>query len=235
MVKAVKNKIISYLDFIIKKTIISVYGVNSNIYKLFFNKLYLREKEECYNSIIGDNVRLYPTYKLVNSQVGDYTYVAENSIINNTIIGKFCSIGPNLISGWGIHPTEGISTHPMFYSTRKQNGITLSVSDKIDELLPIHIGNDVFIGMNVTILDGVKIGDGAIIGAGAVVSKNIPSYAIAVGNPIKIIKYRFDDIIIEKLQKIKWWDFEIDELILVEKHFFDINKFIKILESRNHK
>lgn len=184
---------------------------------------------------LGIECKIYPKARLYNSIIGNYTYIAENSIINNTIIGKFCSIGPNLISGWGIHPTDGISTHPMFYSSRKQNGMTLSSVDKIEELLTISIGNDVFIGMNVIILDGVTIGDGAVIGAGAVVSKNIPPYAIAVGSPIKIISYRFNEEIIGKLLNIKWWNFNDEDLSLIEKHFFDINEYLKILEEKNSK
>ena len=144
-----------------------------------------------------------------------------------TTIGKFCSIGPNLVCGWGIHPTDGISTSPMFYSTREQNGITLSNTDKIEERKPISIGNDVFIGANVTVLDGVTIGDGAIIGAGAVVSKYIPPYAIAVGCPIKIIRYRFDEEKIKALRKIEWWNFDEEKLKQVEKLFFDVELFIQ--------
>ncbi|MEP0263904.1 DapH/DapD/GlmU-related protein [Dokdonia sp.] len=183
------------------------------------------------HSYLGKNVKLYPSYKLNNSIIGNYTYVSYNSIINNTIIGKYCSIGPNLISGWGIHPIDGVSTHPMFYSTKKQNGISLSKTDKIKEMAPILIGNDVFIGMNVTILDGVTIGDGAVIGAGAVVSKHIPPYAIAVGNPIKIIKYRFEDEIIESLLKMNWWDLPEDKIELVERHFFNVETFIENINS----
>ncbi|WP_299684320.1 DapH/DapD/GlmU-related protein [uncultured Dokdonia sp.] len=182
-------------------------------------------------SYLGKNVKLYPDYKLNNTIIGNYTYVSYNATINNTIIGKYCSIGPNLISGWGIHPVDGISTHPMFYSTKKQNGISLSKTDKIQETSPIYIGNDVFIGMNVTILDGVTIGDGAVIGAGAVVSKDIPPYAIAVGNPIKVVKYRFEDAIIENLLKSKWWDFRDSKINLVEKHFFDVETFIKNIDT----
>jgi virginiamycin A acetyltransferase len=79
-----------------------------------------------------------------------------------------------------------------------------ATSDKFQEFQTIEIGNDVvFIGMNVTILDGVKIGDGAVIGAGAVVSKDIPPYAVAVGCPIRITKYRHSPDVIEKLLKVK--------------------------------
>jgi len=180
-----------------------------------------------YNSSVDSTALCFEPYHIVNSQIDKYTYIAINSTINNTSIGRFCSIGPNLICGWGIHPTNGISTAPMFYSTLKQNGMTLSEVDKIQELKPIVIGNDVFIGANVTILDGVTIGDGAVIGAGAVVSKDIPPYAIAVGCPIRNMKYRFEPEQIDKLLKIKWWEFEEEKLKDVEKLFFDVNEFLE--------
>lgn len=174
----------------------------------------------------GNHTKIYPNYRIYNSKIGDYTYIAENSIISFTEIGRFCSIGPNLLCGWGIHPTNGLSTSPMFYSTLKQNGVTLSDSNKIEERKKIKIGNDVFIGANVTILDGVTIGDGAIIGAGAVVSKDIPDFAIAVGCPIQIKKYRFTEKQRLELKKISWWNFSKDKLKDVEKYFFEIDKFI---------
>jgi acetyltransferase-like isoleucine patch superfamily enzyme len=180
-----------------------------------------------YNSTIYATALCFDPFHISNSVIGPYTYIAINSAINNSTIGKFCSIGPNLICGWGIHPTNGISTAPMFYSTLKQNGITFSDVDKTQELKTITIGNDVFIGANVTILDGVAIGDGAVIGAGAVVSKDIPPYAIAVGCPIKVVKYRFEQDQIDKLLKIKWWEFDEDKLKDVERLFFDVNEFIE--------
>lgn len=179
------------------------------------------------NTKIGKNVKLYPIYRIANSEIGDYTYVSDHCLISDTKIGKFCSVGPNAIFGWGIHPTSGISTSPMFYSLYRQNGMTLSSENKIQERKEIVIGNDVFIGMNVSILDGVTIGDGAIIGAGAIVSKDIPPYAIAVGSPIRVIKYRFDEDVIKKLLKIKWWDWSDDKLATIEKYFFNIDDFIK--------
>ena len=180
---------------------------------------------------LGKNTKVYPSSRLSNTIIGNYTYISENSVINNAVIGKFCSIGANFMAGRGIHPTNGVSTHPMFYSTAKQNGMSLSSKNKMDEFKSITIGNDVFIGMNVTILDGVTIGDGAIIGAGALVSKDIPSYAIAVGNPIEIKKYRFTEDVIDKLLNIKWWNFNDEDLALVEKHFFKMEDFIKTVEE----
>lgn len=180
-----------------------------------------------HNSKLSEKAKVEAPSRLIDSSVDSYSYIAENSLISNSIIGKFCSIGPNFLCGYGIHPLNGISTAPMFYSTLKQNGITLSETNKIEERKLIIIGNDVFIGMNVSVLDGVTIGDGAVIGAGAVVSKDIPPYAIAVGNPIQIIKYRFTAEQISKLLTIKWWDFEGEKLKDVEKDFFDIDGFIE--------
>lgn len=178
-------------------------------------------------SQIGKNVKIYDPSFVNKSEIGDYTYISTNANISLTRIGKFCSIGPNLLCGWGHHPTNGISTSPMFYSTRQQNGLTLTDKDKIEEREFITIGNDVFIGANVTILDGITIGDGAIIGAGAIVSKDIPAYAIAVGCPIKIIKYRFNDDQISALKRIQWWNFKEEQLQDVERMFWDIDGFIK--------
>ena len=178
-------------------------------------------------SQIGKRVKIYKPSFINKTEIGDYTYVSTNANISVTKIGKFCSIGPNLLCGWGIHPTNSISTSPMFYSTRQQNGIAITDKDKVEERKLITIGNDVFIGANVTILDGVTIGDGAIIGAGAVVSKDIPNYAIAVGSPINIIKYRFNENQIAALKRIMWWNFSEDKLQDVEKLFFDVDEFIK--------
>lgn len=179
-----------------------------------------------YNSTIHAPSRVGKRVYLNNVTVGSYSYISQNSVLSYTHVGKFCSIGPNCMIGWGIHPLNGISTSPMFYSTKKQNGMTLSQTDKIDERKLINIGNDVFIGMNAIVLDGITIGDGAVIGAGAVVSKDIPPYAIAVGCPIKIIGYRFEPPIIEKLLVTKWWDSDDDTLRQIEKQFFHVDDFL---------
>jgi len=217
--------------------------IKATIRKLIFNsfaklipELNLLKDEEIFwsalrsklaESKVNNFTKIQPPFRICNTEIDEGTYLAPNSNISLTIIGKYCSIGPNFLCGWGIHPTNGLSTSPMFYSTIKQNGRTLADFDKIQEREKIIIGNDVFIGANVTILDGVVIGDGAIIGAGAVVSKDISPYAIAVGCPIKIIKYRFTQEYINKLLSIKWWNFGENELKDVEKYFFDIDVFLE--------
>ena len=150
-----------------------------------------------------------------NVKVGDYSYFARNSKVANTTIGKFTSIGPNFCCGLGYHPTNGISTHPKFYR------------GDIVEYMPVKIGNDVFIGANVTVLDGVTIGDGAVIGAGSVVSKDIPPYAIAVGCPIEIKRYRMTEKQIAAMQRIQWWNWDEEKLKNIRTKFNDIDGFIK--------
>lgn len=188
---------------------------------------YSLTKSEKANSTVEDNARIYAPYFLHDVEVGAYSYLAKNSSITNCTIGKFCSIGPNFCCGLGIHPTNGISTSSMFYSPSKVNGSALVNVPKVEESKHTTIGNDVFIGANVMVLDGVTIGDGAVIGAGAVVSKDIPPYAIAVGCPIRIVKYRMTEEQIIAMQRIQWWNRENDRLQEVEKMFEDIDGFIE--------
>ena len=188
---------------------------------------YSLTKSERANSVVAENALVYPPFFLHGVEVGAYSYVAKNSNITNCTIGKFCSIGPNFCCGLGIHPTDGISTSPMFYSTSRVNGSSLVQKPKVEESMHTSIGNDVFIGANVTVLDGVTIGDGAVIGAGAVVSKDIPPFAIAVGSPIRIIRYRMTEEQIAAMQRIQWWNWEDDRLQEVEKMFEDIDGFIE--------
>lgn len=169
------------------------------------------ERNHC---VLGRKAYVIAPFYLRNVQLGDYSYFAKNAQVANTTIGKFCSIGPNFCCGLGLHPTNGISTHPMFYR------------GKIAEYKPVTIGNDVFIGANVTVLDGVTIGDGAIIGAGSVVSKDIPPYAIVVGCPIQIKRYRLSENQIAAMLRIQWWNWEEEKLKDIREMFDDIDAFI---------
>lgn len=92
---------------------------------------------------------------------------------------------------------------------RKGNGQILKRIPRKGQIL---IGNDVWIGNGVTILGGVRIGNGAVVAAGSVVVKDVPPYAVVGGNPAKIIKYRFPKDVIDKLQRIAWWNWSSEEI-----------------------
>lgn len=97
---------------------------------------------------------------------------------------------------------------------------------------PIEIGSDVFIGANATVLENVKIGDGAVVGAGAVVTRDIPPFAIAVGVPAKVVKYRMTQEQIASMERIAWWNWPDDKIVEVNKYFNDIDGFISRYDGR---
>ena len=150
--------------------------------------------------------------------IGRDTYVGIGTSISDkrTRIGKFCSIARNVMIGTTSHPTNFLSTSPVSYMDMHDitDGIVIP-KDKQAEYTysrPVVIGNDVWIGMNVVVMDGVTIGDGAVIGAGAIVTHDVPPYAVALGIPARVVKYRFDEETIRRLLRVRWWD-QPDEVI----------------------
>lgn len=157
--------------------------------------------------------KVYQNCNLQNVRVGVGTYINANTKITNTEIGNFTSIGPNCRIVLGMHPTNKfVTTHPAFFSTRKQTTIRFVNKDYYEELGAVTIGSDVWVGANVIILDNVNVSDGAIVAAGAVVTKDVPAYAIVAGVPAKVIKYRFDNDTINALLMDRWWEKDIDWL-----------------------
>ena len=188
------------------------------------------------------------SYNAMTLGAGSYcvnaTFEFGNGRMNHVLVGRYTSIGHNVIflSGYN-HDYKRVSTYP--FEDIMNGGSTNGYTDV--NHYQIIIGNDVWIGRGVTILGGVRIGNGAVIGANSVVAKNVPPYAIVVGNPAKVIKYRFEEDIISKLQKIKWWYWDrkliekrltlMKEPELFIKHFyqedsnFSIKKLVEIKEQ----
>ncbi len=174
-----------------------------------------------YMNTISDSVILS------HVELGDFTYIGSGTEIGHATIGKFCSIGADILIGLGNHPTNTfVSTHPLFYSTRGQSQIVISDHDYFEEHVPVTIGNDVWIGTRAIVLGGVTIGNGAIVAAGTLVTKDVPPYAIVGGVPAKVLKYRFEDTEIEFLMHFNWWDREIKWLKEHMVSFHNIRKFI---------
>lgn len=182
-------------------------------FKLMINKKKIIIKSDLYKrrnktSSFGDKSILFGRVNVMYSVVGRYTYLAGSGLISNAHIGEFCSIADGVKIGLGSHPTNYISTHPVFYSAETifpYQLVDKEILKKLtfpDELKQVNIGNDVWIGADAIILNGISIGNGAVIGAGAVVTKNVPDYAIVGGVPAKIIKYRNAP---EKVEGGHWW------------------------------
>lgn len=159
--------------------------------------------------------------------VVSYITSIENDWNADINVGKYTSIANKLRVIVASHPSITYNTVSN-YPFRERNRMIDYPRSKKGGV--VNIGNDVWIGDSVMIVDEITIGDGAIVGAGAVVGKDVPPYAIVVGNPIKIIRFRFTEEQIEKLLKIKWWDWDHSLIRERIKDFLDIDTFIKKYE-----
>jgi acetyltransferase-like isoleucine patch superfamily enzyme len=145
-------------------------------------------------------------------------------------IGSFVSIANGVIIGGGRHPMEWIGMSPVFYEGRDSVKAKFSTHAR-DAVRRVAIGNDVWIGRSSIVLPGVEIGNGAVIGAGAVVTKAVPAYAIAAGNPARVIRYRFTEPIVQRLLASRWWDFDDVTLYRLGPYFNDVEKFLENVEK----
>lgn len=166
-----------------------------------------------------------------NIQVGEYTiyndfvrdpreFEKNNVLYHDPVngdklkIGKFCSIacGAKFLFTSGNHALKSLSTYtfPIFF--KEWDLDPKNIRDAWDNKGDIVVGNDVWIGYEAVVLSGVTIGDGAIIGTRAVVTKDVPPYTIVGGVPAKPIRKRFDDAVIERLETLRWWDWDEEKI-----------------------
>lgn len=148
---------------------------------------------------------------LVNVSMGRYSYVGVANSINNVSIGSFCSIASYCAIGGGGHPLNYVSTSPVFLEGSNIFGKSF-FELKYDAAPHTTIGNDVWIGEAAFIKAGITVGDGAVVGAHAVVTKDVPPYAVVVGAPARVIKYRFDNSTIKALENLAWWEWDLDRI-----------------------
>lgn len=225
-----KNILVNPLTIYLKRLLFAFWEKFKNRGK----NLEIGQNTVVYNCTFGKYNTLYDNVHLLNVEIGDFSYVSSRTLLNHTKVGRFCSIGPDVCAGSGMHPaSEFVSTHPMFFSIRKQTKITLADRNYFTEYKQTTIGNDVWVGARSIIMDGIIIGDGAIIGAGAVVTKNVPPYAIVGGVPAKIIRFRFSEEQIFTLTRVKWWDWSIDKLTTHASKFRNIREFSDWINNSN--
>jgi len=152
-------------------------------------------------TIIGKNSIINKHSELdADCKIGSRVYIGKSCYLTKVTIGNYCSIANNVSIGQGEHDLSKISTNSLFYN---------DAYHKLTKKICI-IGHDVWIGVDAIILRDVKIGNGAVIGANSVVTKDVPAYAVVVGSPAKVIKYRFSDLKIKNIEKSKWWNYDLE-------------------------
>ena len=179
-----------------------------------------------------------------NVTIGRHSYCVRKRTIFSELspnqppvsIGNFCSIASGVvILANADHPTHLPSIFPFRSTlfTKEARPGKDSPNPDVVSRGPVNIGHDVWIGTNAIVLSGVTIGTGAVIGAGAIVTKDIPPYAIAVGNPARVVRYRFAPEIIERLLRSEWWLLPDEAIRTLEPQFYsdDLPAFLDKVEA----
>jgi phosphonate metabolism protein (transferase hexapeptide repeat family) len=163
--------------------------------------------------------------EVFQSDLLDYAYLVKDVEVFNAEIGKFANIASHV----RINPTN----HPMWRATLHHftyRAPSHFMGEEDDEEFMtwrkehrVVLGPDVWIGHGAILMPGVSVGAGAIIGSGSVVTKNVPDYAIVVGNPGKVIRRRVSEETGEALKRIAWWDWSREQLIEAVPDFRKLN------------
>lgn len=236
-----KIKDISFLDVLNPDDyVVLLASTNFNIYAELMNSLVAHFPAE---SVVELPMMLEQKEKKYSTAIGKYSYgplCKDHRFIRS--IGAFCGFGKGSRVVLN-HPMEYITLHPMVYLGKAHEefeceytkckrgpwyfpGVQPHDIKKVNRR--ITIGNDVWFGENVIVTNGANIGNGVIAGAGAVITKDVPDYAVVVGVPARIIRYRYTPEQIEKLNKIAWWDWP-DEVIRerYDDFYLDIEAFLE--------
>jgi phosphonate metabolism protein (transferase hexapeptide repeat family) len=167
---------------------------------------------------LGRYTYLGPRSHIAESVMGDYGYAMGDNQIAHAHIGKFANIATGVRINPPNHPTWRATHHHFTYRSRSY-GLSLDDDDGIFQWRAqdrVEIGHDVWLGHSAIVMPGVTIGTGAAVGSGAVVTKDVPPFAIVVGVPARVLRFRVDARTSERLQQLAWWDWnpqQIDEAL----------------------
>jgi len=193
-----------------KKFLVLLYGIvhSDRLRGLIRSLIVKHEGGILYSTTIRS---IYKKYHDIDIGYGTYggCFILSN-IRPNIRIGNYCSIATRIDLLRANHPITDFTTHPIAHRKMFNNKLQ---KDRF-HWNELNIGNDVWIGQNVIVLPTCSfIGNGAVIGAGSIVTKDVPAYSIVVGNPARVIKKRFSNEIIKKLEETQWWNWDKESLI----------------------
>lgn len=187
------------------------------------------------NSTIDKSSVVGTSCNVVGLEMGRYSYCGDSCQIVNAEIGAFCSISDHVYIGGAEHPMDWLSTSPVFQNVRHSGPSKRFAKYDLPKYKRTIIGNDVWIGHGVTIKQGVVIGNGAVVGSNALVTKDVPPYAVVGGVPAKLIKHRFPQDVINRLEVIQWWNLPNEKITDIVELFHiknptldDINRFFQM-------
>jgi phosphonate metabolism protein (transferase hexapeptide repeat family) len=165
-------------------------------------------------SDFGRFTYLGPRSHVAETVLGDYGYAMGDNQIAHAVIGKFANIATGVRINPPNHPTWRATLHHFTYRSHSY-GLTLGDDASIFKWRAedrVEIGHDVWLGHDSIVMPGVKIGTGAAIGSGAIVTRDVPPYAIVVGVPARVLRFRVEPHVAERLQQIAWWDWSQEQL-----------------------
>jgi phosphonate metabolism protein (transferase hexapeptide repeat family) len=173
--------------------------------------------------------------RLLEVELGDYSYIVNDGDAAYATIGKFCSIAAMTRINPGNHPMQRASQSHFSY---RASAYFAGEADEAEFFAwrrahRVTIGHDVWIGHGAIVLPGRSIGTGAVVAAGAMVTKDVAPYGIVAGNPARVIRARFPDTIAERLQRLAWWDWSYEHLraALPDFRSLSIDRFLERYES----
>jgi acetyltransferase-like isoleucine patch superfamily enzyme len=179
-------------------------------------------------------VRFFGTCRVrEDCSIGQFTFVNDRTtLFPNTTVGRYCSIGKSCEIGAPTHPVDWLTSNPVAFAIERHfpNESAIFPQSPFQQYQSTTIGSDVWIGSLAIVTAGVSIGHGAIVGGGSVVTADVPPYAIVVGSPAKILRYRFDETTIQRLLSVEWWTLEPEEIAKLD--LTDVTKALDAIEAR---